>query len=688
MTMHSNKFRDPLISRAQPVTIVTPVVEEALRLAGIDPSRDEILDRFMSAQPRIAVVHGAEDHPPSVGSREIVRRLVRHIWTNGALPFKISLSMPCEKLAQGTEGTHYTLLSRNFCAATLATQLEAHGYDVAIVLGVCDKMMVGSLRALIEADLARHRRKVRPLFAALIPTTIGREVFFTDSEWRRFEPLRHRLNEPEAVELEKLFHIPLKPDVYARAKTLLDRCFHRRLVSEGEKEQLERMMAKCTSVSGANCAASEASVIHRMMLASLGLVPRHLDIALKPPADEQLLEVVRRLIEAVQKKERRVSVASLARSNLSNAVAVWSATGTHAGWLLHLIYLANAIGKKLSTTDLSRRTQKIPQILALDDASGNSGYSMALEAESGGNSGIDTIMRTLAERRLIEDRAATLDGPWTQRIVEARSANGNFVYSTMTPFSPVSAVVGIHGNVCLGGMARIGSSKNGKLDAFDKKMYIASYYLGQKELRADLAASDGVLERLKQKVSREALHDTFLFNWRSKAGGTGADLSQWGKNKLWEYLVRENLIRMMIIVAGAGPHASGMPELQLSLNPSSRALNSIAVLVTDGRVGFEYDGICIAHVAPEAFDGGGLAAVRTGDCLYLDLSRGELNVVTPSQGQQGYTIVSAKELLQRPERQRRINELARAREELLPSVRILFDSVSSAEAGVSPVLKA
>ena len=62
--MHSNKFRDPLISRAQPVTIITPVVDEALRMAGVPAVREQILNRFMAGQPRIAVVHGGEDHPP------------------------------------------------------------------------------------------------------------------------------------------------------------------------------------------------------------------------------------------------------------------------------------------------------------------------------------------------------------------------------------------------------------------------------------------------------------------------------------------------------------------------------------------------------------------------------------------------------------------------------------------------
>src|SRR5689334_25114496 len=128
-------------------------------------------------------------------------------------------------------------------------------------------------------------------------------------------------------------------------------------------------------------------------------------------------------MQAIQKRERRMSVASLTRYNLTNAASVWSATGGHPAWLLHLTYLADAIGKKFSIADMTKKTQKVPQILAVNDAAGNSVYSMALENENGGNSGIDTIMRTLAEKRLIEDRAPTLDGSWMQRIMEARSAN-------------------------------------------------------------------------------------------------------------------------------------------------------------------------------------------------------------------------------------------------------------------------
>ena len=686
--MHSNKFRDPLISRAQPVTIITPIVDETLRRSGVPAVREQILDRFMNGQPRIAVVHGGDDHPPNVGMKETIRRVIRQIWAHGAIPFEVSHSAPCEELAYGTEGMNYALLTRNFCTASLAALIEAHGYDAAIVCGVCDKMMVGSLRALIEADLARQRRKARPLFAMLIPSLIGREILVPEEDRRKFEPLRHRLTETERTELDHLLQRPVKPPVYAQLKSLLDRCFHRRIVQEGEKDELERSIVKCASGPGANCSSSEASMSHRMILASFGLVPRQFDIAVKPSTDEQVSDAVRRLIQAVQKRERRMSVASLTRHNLVNAAAVWSATGGHPAWLLHLTYLADAIGKKLSIADITKKTLKVPQILAIDDAAGNSVYAMGVETENGGNSGIDTIMRTLAEKRLIEDRAPTLDGSWMQRIMEARSANGTFVYSTMTPFRPTCGMIGMHGNACTGAVARLGvKNRNGSIATFDAKLYIAVYYLGQKELQSDLAAPDGVLERLKRKVSREDLYYTWLFNWQAKSGnGSAPDMSDWNKARLWDYLLSQNLLRVMVVVAGAGPHASGMPELQLALNASSHPLAGMCILVTDGRVSVQHDGISIAHVVPEAFDGGGLAAIRTGDWIYLDLKQGEFQVVEPTP--RGYKVISARELSNRSDCKKRISELERRRTELLPSFRILLDQVSSAEAGVSPSIKA
>jgi dihydroxyacid dehydratase/phosphogluconate dehydratase len=102
-------------------------------------------------------------------------------------------------------------------------------------------------------------------------------------------------------------------------------------------------------------------------------------------------------------------------------------------------------------------------------------------------------------------------------------------------------------------------------------------------------------------------------------------------------------------------------------------------------VSYHNEGISIAHVVPEALDGGGLASIRTGDWIYLDLKQGHFQVVTHSN--RGYRVLAPNELTNRSDRKKHLNEIQRRRQELLPSFRILLEQVSSAEAGVSPVVK-
>src|SRR5215467_10416962 len=125
-------------------------------------------------------------------------------------------------------------------------------------------------------------------------------------------------------------------------------------------------------------------------------------------------------------------------------------------------------------------------------------------------------------------------------------------------------------NACAAAIARCGGrTRTIGIEQFDRKIYLAAYYLGQKELQQDLTAPDGVLERLKRKVSREDLYYTWFFNWNAKPqNGSASELLQWNKPKLWDYLLAHNCLRIMIVVAGAGPHACGMPELLLAANAS------------------------------------------------------------------------------------------------------------------------
>jgi dihydroxy-acid dehydratase len=55
-------------------------------------------------------------------------------------------------------------------------------------------------------------------------------------------------------------------------------------------------------------------------------------------------------------------------------------------------------------------------------------------------------------------------------------------------------------------------------------------------------------------------------------------------------------------------------------------LSESVALLTDGRFSGATHGFMIAHVAPEAAVGGAIAAVREGDIVHIDVTRGRLQL--------------------------------------------------------------
>ena len=124
-----------------------------------------------------------------------------------------------------------------------------------------------------------------------------------------------------------------------------------------------------------------------------------------------------------------------------------------------------------------------------------------------------------------------------------------------------------------------------------------------------------------------------------------------------------------------------MPEVQLGKDIPWPVL-------TDGRVSWLHGNVSISQVVPEAFDGGAIGAIRTGDWIRFQLAEGEIHVVCPNKRGNGFRVATAKELLNRPDRKRRVQEIAQQRLGFLPSFRILLDNISGADSGVSPCDKA
>jgi dihydroxy-acid dehydratase len=88
--------------------------------------------------------------------------------------------------------------------------------------------------------------------------------------------------------------------------------------------------------------------------------------------------------------------------------------------------------------------------------------------------------------------------------------------------------------------------------------------------------------------------------------------------------IKEGDVLVMPYLGAAG--APGMPEM---LSPTSAVMGAgfkRVALITDGRFSGGTRGPCIGHVTPEAYLGGPLAAVQSGDIIDIDIPARKLNV--------------------------------------------------------------
>ena len=84
----------------------------------------------------------------------------------------------------------------------------------------------------------------------------------------------------------------------------------------------------------------------------------------------------------------------------------------------------------------------------------------------------------------------------------------------------------------------------------------------------------------------------------------------------------------VVVIRYEGP--SGGPGMREMLGVTSAlmgaGLGDSVALVTDGRFSGATRGFMVGHVAPEAFRGGPLAAVRDGDAIVIDVAKRRLDV--------------------------------------------------------------
>jgi dihydroxy-acid dehydratase len=90
----------------------------------------------------------------------------------------------------------------------------------------------------------------------------------------------------------------------------------------------------------------------------------------------------------------------------------------------------------------------------------------------------------------------------------------------------------------------------------------------------------------------------------------------------------------VLVLRNAGPQGGpGMPEWGMIPMPRALLKQGLRDMVrlSDARMSGTSYGACILHAAPEAYVGGPLALIRTGDVIELDIPKRSLNVRIPDE---------------------------------------------------------
>jgi dihydroxyacid dehydratase/phosphogluconate dehydratase len=297
-------------------------------------------------------------------------------------------------------------------------------------------------------------------------------------------------------------------------------------------------------------------------------------------------------------------------------------------------------------------------------------------------------MKALFQMNLVED-ADTVQRKWFERIKDAKEANNHILHAS--PLRSRSGIVEVHGNFCRSAIFKLAGLAEEAIRSFNDKIYFSVCYQGQEAVQNDLLVGQAVLNKLRARISKEALLKTLSYNFPNDSSRQNG-FRRLPKDALFDTLIKERKIRLLVVISGEGPRANGMPEMFYPSEYLNRdlLLRYMGVLFTDGRYSGATYGPCIGHCSPEAFEGGGIGAIETGDWIYLNFDRGEIDLLDRkgllSRKEIKYPFIrmSEKEILSRPWIKKRIREIEEKRKELTPWARGFLDGLLSTEFGVRP----
>jgi dihydroxy-acid dehydratase len=263
------------------------------------------------------------------------------------------------------------------------------------------------------------------------------------------------------------------------------------------------------------------------------------------------------------------------RAAFHNAIAGVAATGGSTNAVLHLLAMAKEAGVELAIDDFQTISSRTPIYVDLKPG----GKFVASDIDKAG--GITVIAKRLADGGYVDTSTMTVTGrSFGEEAAEAVETPGQeVIHSLDNPVKPVGGLGILRGSLAPEGCVI-------KLSGHKRTYHQGPARVFNREEDAMAAVTEGKIQP----------NDVVVIRFEGPRGGPG--------------------MREMLGVTGAIVGAG---------------LSEQVALITDGRFSGATHGFMIAHVAPEAFNGGPIAALREGDLVTVDVTSGTVNMEVPTE---------------------------------------------------------
>jgi len=302
----------------------------------------------------------------------------------------------------------------------------------------------------------------------------------------------------------------------------------------------------------------------------IGLSP--MGTAAVPQVDTRKGDVSFRCGQIIMDAVRRgLKVREIAtRKAFENAIAGVAATGGSTNAVLHLLAMAREAGVALEIDDFQEVCRRTPVLVDLKPG----GRFVAVDVDKAG--GIGVIAQRLVQGGYVDGSALTCTGrTFAEEAADARETPGQEVVRPLDqPLKPRGGIAVLRGSLAPGGCVI-------KLAGHDKKLHRGPARVFDREEDAMHAVTGGQIKP----------GDVVVIRYEGPRGGPG--------------------MREMLGVTGA---------------IVGEGLSESVALVTDGRFSGATHGFMIAHVVPEAANGGPIAAVRESDSILIDADAGTIDL--------------------------------------------------------------